>query len=134
MTVRPSLGAGNDASRPFDLETDRRIAEFKVAQWKGADTMRKRGLFADLVHLALDQSSRRAQLFVVGGLPFKFLTTSKSNAQWALARSSPHLRRRFTDSFGDTDMTVAEFTRGPGSGIEIVDLATLLPSLVEKQT
>lgn len=27
---RPSLAAGNDPSRPYDLETDRRIAEFKV--------------------------------------------------------------------------------------------------------
>lgn len=70
---RPSLGAGNDRSRPFDLETDRRIAEFKVAQWKGADTMRKRGVVSDLVHLALDESGRRAQLFVVGALPVRFL-------------------------------------------------------------
>ncbi|WP_157105404.1 MULTISPECIES: PE-PGRS family protein [Rhodococcus] len=129
VTVRPSLGAGNDPSRPFDLETDRRIAEFKVAQWKGADTMRKRGLFADLVHLALDQSGRRAQLFVVGELPRKFLTTSKSSVHWALARSSPHLRTRFTDAFGTDEMTVAEFTSGPGQAVELVDLAKLLPSL-----
>lgn len=131
VTVRPSLGAGNDVTRPFDLETDRRIAEFKVAQWKGADTMRKRGLFADLVHLALDQSGRHAQLFVVGQLPRKFLSSSKSTAQWALARSSPHLRARYTEAFGDADTTVAEFTSGPGRKIEIVDLASLLPSLAE---
>ncbi|ERB52852.1 hypothetical protein N806_32990 [Rhodococcus sp. P27] len=68
VTVRPSLGAGNDPSRPFDVETDRRIAEFKVSQCKSADTMRKRGVFADLVHLALDPTERRAQLFVVGAL------------------------------------------------------------------
>ena len=131
VTVRPSLGAGNDVTRPFDLETDRRVAEFKVAQWKGADTMRKRGLFADLVHLALDQSGRHAQLFVVGQLPRKFLSSSKSTAQWALARSSPHLRARYTEAFGDADTTVAEFTSGPGRKIEIVDLASLVPSLAE---
>ncbi|MEV0708087.1 hypothetical protein [Nocardia aurea] len=127
---RPSLGAGNDPSRPFDLETDRRIAEFKVAQWKGADTMRKRGVVADLVHLALDESGRRAQLFVVGALPGRFLTTSTSTIEWALGRSSPHARARFAERFGPaTDFTIAEFTRVHGAHIELVDLATLVPSL-----
>lgn len=45
---RPSLASGNDPSRKFDLETDRRVAEFKAAGWKGRDTMRKRMLVADL--------------------------------------------------------------------------------------
>ncbi|MFC8385981.1 hypothetical protein [Nocardia sp. NPDC057272] len=130
VVQRPSLGAGNDPSRPFDLETDHRIAEFKVAQWKGADTMRKRGVVADLVHLALDESGRRAQLFVVGALPIRFLTTSKSTIAWALARSSPHTRARFEQRFGPaTDFTIADFTRVHGRHIELVDLATLVPSL-----
>ena len=59
IAVRPSLGAGNDASRPFDLETDRRVAEFKVAQWKGKDTMRKRTLVSDLVHWSTWPSTTR---------------------------------------------------------------------------
>jgi hypothetical protein len=130
VTVRPSLGAGNDPSRPFDVETDRRVAEFKVAQWKGADTMRKRGVFADLVHLALDESDRRAQMFAVGPLPSKFLTSSKATAEWALARSSPHTRRRFEEKFGPAgEFTIAEFTGGPAAHIEIIDLASLIPSL-----
>lgn len=127
---RPSLGAGNDRSRPFDLETDRRIAEFKVAQWKGADTMRKRGLVSDLVHLALDESNRRAQLFVVGARPVRFLATSTSTIAWALGRSSPHTRSRFEQRFGPaTDFTIAEFVRVHGERIELVDLETLVPSL-----
>ncbi|MFD3507992.1 hypothetical protein [Nocardia sp. NPDC058666] len=127
---RPSLGAGNDPSRPFDLETNRRIAEFKVAQWKGADTMRKRGVVSDLVHLALDESGRRAQLFVVGALPVRFLTASKSTITWALGRSSPHTRARFEQRFGPaSDFTVADFVRTHGRRIELVDLATLVPSL-----
>ncbi len=46
---RPSLGAGNDADRVYDLETTHRVAEFKLSSWKGADGMRQRGLFADVV-------------------------------------------------------------------------------------
>ncbi|MEV4237113.1 hypothetical protein AB0J47_18265 [Nocardia sp. NPDC049737] len=131
---QPSLGAGNDRSRPFDLETDRRIAEFKVAQWKGADTMRKRGVVSDLVHLALDESGRRAQLFVVGALPVRFLQTSTSTIAWALGRSSPHTRARFDQRFGPaTGFTVAEFVRVHGDRIELVDLATLVPSLALPQ-
>ncbi|QTS00548.1 hypothetical protein J6K27_000045 [Rhodococcus qingshengii] len=130
VTVRPSLGAGNDPSRPFDVETDRRIAEFKVSQWKGADTMRKRGVFADLVHLALDPTERQAQMFVVGSRPKKFLVASRSTAEWALGRSSPHTRRRFEEKFGPAgQFTVADFTTGPAAHIEIIDIATLVPSL-----
>ncbi|MFC8530274.1 hypothetical protein [Nocardia sp. NPDC057227] len=130
VAQRPSLGAGNDPSRPFDLETNRRIAEFKVAQWKGADTMRKRGVVADLVHLALDDRDLRAQLFVVGTLPIHFLTTSKTTIEWALGRSSPHTRARFEERFGPArEHTVADFTRQHGGHIELVDLTTLVPSL-----
>ncbi|MBB1031239.1 PE-PGRS family protein [Dietzia sp. SLG310A2-38A2] len=130
VTNRPSLGAGNDETRPFDLETDRRIAEFKIAQWKGADTMRKRGVFKDLVYLALDDSGRRAQLYVVGELPGRFLTTSAAKGLWALGRSSPHIRARFTERFDPhSTMTVAEFTAGPAAHIEVIDLRALVPAL-----
>jgi hypothetical protein len=135
VTQRPSLGAGNDPSRPFDLETDRRIAEFKVAQWKGHDTMRQRGVVADLVHLALDESGRRAQLFVVGVRPIRFLKASKSTMEWALGRSSPTTRIRFAEQYGRAaDFTDGNFTRIHGKRIELVDLATLVPSLALPST
>lgn len=87
ITVRPSLGAGNDPNRPYDVETDQRIAEFKLTRWRGADAMRKRQTFKDLVMLAADTSGRRAELFVIGPEPRRFLTTSTSTAAWALDRT-----------------------------------------------
>lgn len=130
VAVRPSLGAGNDPSRAYDLETDRRVAEFKLSQWKGADAMRKRGVFKDLVHLALDDSRRRAELYVVGSRPIGFLTGSRASAAWALDRASPTIVRRFQDAFGDpAAICVAEFRAGPAAHVEIIDLTTLLPSL-----
>ena len=61
LANRPSLAAGNDASRPFDVETDLRIMEFKFGVWQpGLNASRKRAVFHDLVHLAADQSGRRA--------------------------------------------------------------------------
>ena len=70
---RPSLAAGNDPTRPFDVETDRRIAEFKLARWRGADAMRKRQSFKDLVELAAEPSTRQRHLFVLGHHPIHFL-------------------------------------------------------------
>lgn len=77
----PSLAAGNDPKRPFDVMTNMRVAEFKLSVWKGADPARKRGLFSDLAHLALHDPSdvRKRQLFVIGQKPIDFLR--KSNSQ-----------------------------------------------------
>ncbi|WP_229401683.1 hypothetical protein [Micromonospora okii] len=126
---RPSLAAGNDPSRPYDLETDRRIAEFKMSVWKGADAMRQRGTFADLVHLALDESERQAQLYVAGPPAIRFLRSSTGTAAWALNRSSPVLRRRFEERFGSPEVQIRDFVAGPAAHVEMVDLTDLLPAI-----
>jgi hypothetical protein len=123
---RPSLASGNDPSRKFDLETDRRVAEFKAAEWKGRDAMRKRTLVADLVGLVLESGELRAELYVLGKLPIDFLRNSNSTMDWTLGRSSPHLRSAYEQRFGSLAMTVSQFTRGPASEVAIVDLAELL--------
>jgi hypothetical protein len=127
--VRPSLAAGNDPGRPFDLETNLRVAEFKLSFWKGADAMRKRGVFADLVHLAMDDSARRAQLFVVGQAPINFLRSGQASAAWALGRSSPNLRARFAERYGSDEISIRKFTHGPAGHVELIDLMTLMPVL-----
>ncbi|MFI7517477.1 hypothetical protein ACIBVK_28670 [Micromonospora echinofusca] len=128
---RPSLAAGNDPGRLFDLETNRRVAEFKMSVWKGRDTMRKRGVFADLVHLAMAEPPRKAQLFVSGPLPISYLRSSKGSAAWALGRSSPNLRRRFEEEFGSVEMSVRDFTAGPAKHVELIDLTDLLPTIAQ---
>lgn len=125
---RPSLAAGNDPTRPYDLQTTRRIAEFKLAMWAGADAMRKRGVFKDLVHLAADESGRRAQLFVVGDAPIRFLRESSSPASWGLDRAATS-RAVFEQRFGPLTMPIRDFTAGPGARVELVDLLPLLPEL-----
>jgi ADP-ribosylglycohydrolase len=125
VTKRPSLGAGTDPDRIFDLETDRRVTEFKLAYWQGHDGMRQRGLFADVVGLALDQSGRRRQVYVVGHRPVAFLTSSKRNALKTLSKGPLRVR----EATGLTDgMSVAEFTAT--AKIEIIDLAPLVPRLL----
>lgn len=129
ITNRPSLAAGNDPSRPFDLETDRRVAEFKVSVWTGKDAMRKRGVFADLIHLALDETGRRQQLFVVGSQPKRFLETTTSTAGWGLNRNSQFLRDRYSERFGSLEVPIAEVRATHASSVEIVDLADVIPGI-----
>lgn len=126
--LRPSLAAGNDSSRPFDVETDRRVAEFKLARWQGTDAMRKRQVFKDLVHLAAERSNRRAELYVLGQPPLRFLRTSRSKASWALDRA-PREREMFADCFGSLDQRVSEFTATAGRRVCLVDLEEVLPRL-----
>jgi hypothetical protein len=125
---RPSLAAGNDPTRPFDLETDRRIAEFKLARWRGADAMRKRQLFKDFVHLAVEPSDRCRHLFVLGSEPIQFLETSRSTAGWALDRF-PAARAVWAEHFGSLEVEIREFTATGGNYVEIVDLEHRWPAL-----
>lgn len=49
MVQYASLGAGN-TGRSFDLETDRRVAEFKFITWRGGpEAFRQNGLFKDFL-------------------------------------------------------------------------------------
>lgn len=124
LTKRPSLGAGNDPDRNFDLETSHRVAEFKLSSWKGSDGGRERGLFADVVGLSLDTTGRKRQVYVVGQRPVRFLTQGSRNAAKTLSKVALKLR----DPAGiDASTTVSEFTKA--ANIEVIDLTTLLPKL-----
>lgn len=125
---RPSLAAGNDPSRPFDIETDRRVAEFKFSRWDGNDAMRKRHVFKDLVHLAAEESGRAAELYVLGARPVRFLRTTRSSVSWALDRF-PTTRALFEQRFGSLDQPIPEFVSGEGARVAIIDLEQRLPTL-----
>ncbi|MBD0709094.1 PE-PGRS family protein [Streptomyces sp. CBMA291] len=129
IVKRPSLGAGNDPSRPYDLETDQRVAEFKLARWRGADAARKRQTFKDLAMLAADRSGRQADLYVVGPEPIRFLRSSNSTAAWALDRS-PGALRTFHSAFGSPDVPIHEFTATHARHVRITDLRGILPPAV----
>lgn len=125
ITIRPSLAAGNDAGRPYDLRTDLRAAEFKFAQWKGADAMRKRQTFKDLVLLAASDAPR-AELLVIGSEPVDFLRSCTSTASWGLDRTKG-VRTLFESRFGSLDITIARFTATHAAHVTLTDVSTLLP-------
>jgi len=125
---RPSLAAGNDRSRPYDVATNRRVAEFKLARWDGHDAMRKRMLVKDLVQLAAEPSPRAAELYVLGERPLRFLRTTRATVRWGLDRSPP-TRRLFEERFGSPDVAIPTFLRGPGARVAMVDLREGFPAL-----
>jgi hypothetical protein len=125
---RPSLAAGNDPTRRYDIETDRRVAEFKLARWDGHDAMRKRQLFKDLVQLADAPPDLSAQLYVLGERPLRFLRSTTSTASWALDRS-PAARVLFERDFGDLGTPIPDFLQGHGARVKIVDLQVAFPQL-----
>ena len=127
---RPSLAAGNDPSRPYDIETDRRIAEFKLARWDGHDATRKRQLVKDLVHLAADQSGRSPELYVLGDRPRHFLQTTRASVAWALDRS-PSTRALYKTRFGNLDVPIPTFVEGAARVVNVIDLYDRLPDLIE---
>jgi hypothetical protein len=127
LANRPSLASGNDPSRQFDLQTTHRVAEFKLALWSGTDAMRKRATFHDLVHLAAHQGPERAELYVVGPKPIRFLRTSRSSAAWAMNRGSETTRALFEERFGSPDMTIRDFVAGPAAHVRLIDITEILP-------
>lgn len=131
VSNRPSLGPGNDRSRPFDLETNRRVAEFKVAVWSGGDMMRKRGVTADLVHLALDESGRRPELWVAGTEPLRFLRTSTSTVADLLSRSSRQQRARYEARYGAQELPLRTFVAEHASHVQLRNIAEVLPAIAE---
>lgn len=122
LVNRPSLAAGNSPAQLYDVEIDRRIAEFKLSVWSGTDAMRKRGLFHDLVHLAADTSGRRPELYVLGQAPIRFLASTRSTARWALNRGADSTRELYLVRFGDLDLAVREFVAAPAAHVRIIDL------------
>ncbi len=59
-----SLGAGN-TGRLFDLETDKRIAEFKFINWQGgAEAIRQNSLFKDFYNLVEYETHKKRFLYL----------------------------------------------------------------------
>ena len=129
VAQRPCLAADGDPAYAFDLETDRRVADFRLAVWTGKDLTRKRALFQGLVHLAAQPAERRPELYVAGAAPLRFLQSSRSNAAWALNARPDTTKSLYLQQFGDLGMSIRDFVSGPAAHVKLVDLGHLLPPM-----
>jgi len=104
-----SLGAGNSEARRFDLETDRRVAEFTFIDWKGNDNVRLQKVFKDFYRLAEYHTPKSKELWLSDDTyALKYLRSGSS------IRSATHKYRdvweNFQESYPDVS-TVGEYYR-----------------------
>jgi hypothetical protein len=122
-----SLAAGN-TGRTFDLETDKRIAEFTFIEWKGgAESIRKQKLFKDFYTLSEVVTQKKRYIYVVGHEhgPRVFLSRSPCAG---MLRKYADLQKQFVQKYG-SDLAVREYYQQKQHLIEIVDLASAVPSM-----
>ena len=120
-----SLGAGNTGRR-FDLETDRRVAEFKFIHWQGSsETIRQNGLFKDFYLLAEHPTPKQKQLFVLDiERPLRFLRGDRALS--SVLSKSVSLWGAFQAQYGARFARVGEYFAFREPDVEIVDVSTLL--------
>jgi hypothetical protein len=123
-----SLGAGN-TNRSWDLESDRRIAEFKFIRWQGgAETIRQNALFKDFFFLAEEKTERERYLYVLGlEHPMKFFGSSR--------KLDPILKgnSKLADAFRRANLRncelVCDYFHLRENKVKIVDLIPMVPEL-----
>src|SRR5690606_16202856 len=83
-----SLASGAEGSG-FDLETNKRVAEFKFAKWQdgSANGMRKRQVFSDLANLTILKTDKKKELYVVSYDKVIRYLNGKANWTNALSKS-----------------------------------------------
>jgi hypothetical protein len=123
-----SLGAGN-IGKEFDLETDRRVAEFKFISWKGgAESIRQNTLFKDFYHLAAKVTTKRKYLYLLGlDEPLKFMNGGR-NLMSVLSKNSA-FKELFLQQHGSKYKVVRDYYKAHSTLVEIVDLSPVLPKL-----
>ncbi len=125
-----SLGAGN-TGRKFDLETNRRVAEFKFIRWRGGpESIRQNSIFKDYVLMAEHQTSKEKYLYVLGTHHvLKFLRGGR--ALTSVLSRNDKLQKLFNDRFGNNFRSVRDYYAAFESAVRIVDVSPWLSELAE---
>lgn len=126
-----SLGAGN-TGKPFDLETNFRVAEFKFITWQGGpEVIRQNALFKDFFELAAYKHPTNPEieryLYVTGvDHPLKFLRSSRS-LKSVMSRNS-YLWEKFTARHQTRYITVGDYFASEGNRVHVEDISRFLPA------
>jgi hypothetical protein len=127
-----SLGAGN-TGREFDLETDRRVAEFKFISWQGgAESIRQNGLFKDYFQLVESSSTKAKFLYVLRTQhPLAFFNGGR--AIQSVFASHPDLLHNFRQWYLDI-ATVREYFALTRRKVTLVDVSQWVSELCDPLT
>jgi len=121
-----SIGAGNTGKR-FDLETNRRVAEFKFIRWQGgAESIRQNAIFCDFFKLITYKTKKKKQLFLIDLIhPKKFFNSRKSLN--SVLSKNKSIQDEFKKLFKEKYQKVNEFYEDFKSEIELVDITKIMP-------
>jgi hypothetical protein len=126
-----SLGAGN-TGKGFDLETNRRIAEFTFIQWQGGpEVIRQNKIFKDFFFLAEAETDKIRELYTIGTeRPMKFFNSGRrlANILAGNAKLGAAFRRKYPKTFDQ----VREYYGSKKEVVAIMDLHEHLPVLREE--
>jgi hypothetical protein len=125
-----SLGAGN-TGKAFDLETDRRIAEFKFISWRGgSEAIRQNALFKDFYLMAEHETQKLKFLYVLDTKhPLRFLNGDRA-IESVLSRHVK-LDGDFRASLGPQFTTVRDYYQARKNRVVIQDVSPFIPELLE---
>jgi len=121
-----SLGAGN-TGKPFDLETNQRVAEFKFINWKGgAEAIRQNSLFKDFYSLAEHETHKERYLYVIGTkYPLKFFKGRR--AIKSVLSKNIKLQEEFSQNYGNRFERVFEYYSYRKEQVKLVDISKIIP-------
>jgi hypothetical protein len=124
-----SLGAGN-TGRAFDLETNKRIAEFKFIHWQdGPEAIRQNSLFKDFYEMAEHPTKRQKFLYVIGTEHGEKFFNGGRAISSVLSRHVK-LKTQFAENFGDRYRTVRDYYVPRKDLVVIQDVSPFVPELV----
>jgi hypothetical protein len=119
-----SIGAGN-TNRPFDLVTNKRIAEFKFINWSGTqDTIRQNSVFKDFLELELHKTDKKKYLYVLDkSVVLKFFNSKR--ALNSILSKNETTRKNFYNIYGNQYQTVSEYYCDNKQKVEIIEIRDL---------
>jgi hypothetical protein len=123
-----SLGAGN-TGRPFDLETNFRVAEFKFSRWRGgADTIRQNSMFKDFFQLAEYSTDKQKYLYILD-LPLQLQFLHGRRALSSVTSKNAKIASDFNQLYGGRFQTVRDYFSFRRDAVKLVDMEPLLNKL-----
>lgn len=125
-----SLGAGN-TGRFFDLETNKRIAEFKFIRWQGGpESIRQNSLFKDFYLMAESGVPKKKYLYVLGtDHPLKFFNGGR--ALDSVLSRHVSLKSEFSEKYGTWCRVVRDYYALRKDEVLIQDVSPWVPGLVD---
>lgn len=125
-----SLAAGN-TGRPFDLETNFRVAEFKFIDWKGGpESIRQNQFFKDFYLLAEFDTLKKKYLYTVG-VDYPLIFLQGRRALKSVLSKNYELWSKFQSQFGTKFTTVGEYYSFRENHVELIDLKDIIPFFFE---